>query len=335
MIRSEQPSDRDGIESLIAAHKSSFGYTESLRKNNAQNAEMSLVYLLEGGISGYFCCTDSLNKDMKCLILAGVFAENDDILREMTDELKRVCTEKGYDVIFALDRCGELYSNFGFSDAAKSAICPSDSSEGVNRLEFCCMRLNGSTEPKFTFVEYPNELGIDYCLPDHAFRSVITAEEYPKYVYGTRFFTRLLTEHSFFILAAVLAVVLYVKSGDTKYINLLLGALIMLGTSIARPIVFTVKHTKKLHKKGEDCEDQWLYFYPKHFCTANLQKGGIQSYQYKQYRYIYLKRDYIFLGTKNENGTMGGIYISLKNSPNKAEFISYLKERCPEAKIRY
>lgn len=334
MIRSEKPSDKEAVEALTARLENNWKYTVNLRKSNAQNMDMSLVYSSDNGdISGYVCCADGLCKDVKCIFLAGIFAESEEIFSALIDELKNLSAQKGYDVIFALDHCTELYNNYGFTDAMKNALCPPDRNDGLNKLEFCIYRLGESNEPFFRFAEYPEALGIDYCMPRYAFRSVITAEEMPKYAYKTRFFSRLAL-HAPFIIVSVIALVMLITNGDSKYIRFLIASLIMLGVSISRPIRFTLKYAKKLKKKNDADEDKWLYFYDSHLVCANLKKGGGSYYYYKDYPYIYMKRDYIFIGRKNGEN-MDGIYVSTKSLENNAQFREFLKSRCPDTKIRF
>ena len=336
MIRSEQPSDKKNIESLIAKLKSNWSYTSDLRKSNAQNMGMSLVYQSDNGeISGYICCADALNKDIRCIILAGIFADNDDIFKDMLEELKKISTQKGYDVILALDHCSELYDKYGFTDAMKEALCPPDNNEGLVKLEFCMFRLDNSSEPFFTFAEYPREMGIDYCLPQRTVHSVISESDYPRFVYKTRFFTRLLL-HMPFIVVSVLALIYLFRTGDTKYVRPLMASLILLGVSIGRPIYFTVKHCKKLLAEGKASENKWVCFYDSHFVIADMQYGGGRFYYYNSYEYVYLKRGYIFIGNRtNGEDTLSGIYISTAAVENKDEFIEFIRQKFSSAKFRF
>ena len=325
MIRPENSGDAAAIDRIVSGFGGDDTYTARLRSSGGIISELSLVSEDgSGGINGFIGCAPARTGGLDTPLITGVHAESDEIKKALVTELIRRAKEQGRDFLLACYDESVPYEELSFFSSVCFGIIPPGSFENIGAL--LCICLSGKKLAEAVRAELPAELEKSFTEPVFDIHTRLSTEEVEFAALDTRRRSRIT---SYFMDAALIlfSVVMFAWKKEFFYLSPAVIAVVFR----IRAVMELKKFREKMEQEKEGSKtgpiNSQLLFYEDGLVAFYPDSSSAQFFLYKYFHYIFLKKDYMFVGYPAKERQVGGIYIMYRDIPDKEALISFIKKK--------
>ncbi len=277
-----------------------------------------------------FCEVETAGK--KQLFLAGLCVaqqkRKQGIGTALLHHAHTLALEMGYDWILAIDQTDYLQKHHQYECAAAMGFLPLLTVE--DGRDYKAFRLHEHAPAPCGAVDFPPELE-HYCESAwFQYHTHLTEEEYRKVIFTTRSRRRWVERVVLLVYFVICLLLGHYLDRDAPFLvgGLCAGLLI---NSFIRPRRHTKKSMEMLRRKFGSCEwDAHLFFTDRGVVVYQECCHGGHMRFYDNYRELYLKPNFLFLMTEHATGE----FMMYRDIADRDALISFLKEKCPELRIK-
>ncbi len=331
MIRTENSGDKAAVDKLIVSFGGEHTYTGKLRSAGRLVPEVSLVSEDgNGNISGYIGCTYARAGEINALFITGVHSEKDDAKKELISALIDKAKEQGRDALFVYNDGSAVYKEFRFISSICYDIIPPDSIDDMGLL--LCIFVSDKRLDEAARAELPGELGKSFEEPVFSLHTRMTDDEVAFAAMDTRRRTRIMSYVMETVLIIV-SVVLFLIKRRFFFLSPAIITAIYMAKTFKRLGRFREELDKLKADGGKLKENTQLIFYDEFLLAIFVGNDKARWYKYSEFHYIYVKKDYMFLGYPARDGSLNGLYVKSSDIPDKEALLSFIKKKSGGVRI--
>lgn len=328
-IHTFDPADRAALLRFISgAAAQGDSFTDKMSAEGVRVPELTFTaHGSDGNIIGYIsCCEGHVGTALAAFIGELYTADgSSDTAAALVEKVAEEAARLGYVLLAICDSTPFPLEKCGFTIAHSRGIFTAE--PDARKWNLWTKNLSEDA------AELYGPLGLPWAElpePDYHLHTFMNEEQYRDAVLNTRRRQRIIESVILGLIVAA-SIALCIIHRSFSYLGVGIAAGVFMFTTLTRPKKFTEQHLAKLREKyGTFADDTELYFYSDRFVVYDRLRRLTGISLYDKYDFLYLKNDYLFLGTLN----LSGYYMTYASMPDKDAFIAYIREKCKGMRVR-
>ena len=330
VISVPEPEDIGRIKEYLGSRDPASGeMLERLRENGELDCGLCLAATEDGEYRGFIAVCYVRTGDIPAAAAALWYAEHPDTAALMFRQAEARLRELGEVCWFFAFGGQEFFQQkLGWSWTVGSGFIPPALDESA-RNAWCCKIKDSS--PSFMPVELPEAMGLGKPECRFRLRSRMNDSELERAMFTTRE-RRRFGERTALVIFIICACVIGVWKKEYMTIPVVAMALLALYQNIERPKRFVQKTMETLRAAGTNYADDRFWFSDNAYVVYNGRTAQITFYNLIQT--VYVKKEHIFLCYSSGTAHASGNYIAMSALEDREAFISFLREKLPQAAFK-